>query len=262
MTDAPRKKIFFERIRIGCLLSLLLFCCPSPTKADQFPDKILLRPDFNLSRSIELREKLRQITGWEDLGFDENGALIPGGEKTVGGSPTARKLLTEAARGENVIVLEDASNRQDIAFCSVVEGRWKTDVANKPPVFIILIDFADFAHVTGDKAALAAFNEGWGVLHEIEHVIHDAADTSRLGELGDCEGLINLMRRECGLAERADYFFTLFPGSSDSGFMTKVVRLAFDITRPGTNKKKRFWLVWDARLVGGVDQQKSVVARL
>ena len=114
----------------------------------------------------------------------------------------------------------------------------------------------------GDKAALAAFNVGWGVLHEIEHVTHDSVDPGKLGEAGECEELINRMRRECGLAERADYYFTFAPGAMESAFMTKFVRIAFDLEHPETNKKERHWLIWDARLVGGLDEQRLLAARL
>lgn len=261
MSNVPRQTIFFKRFKGFCLLGLLLLCCPLLSKANQSTAKIFIRPETSLSHRIELREKLRQITGWLSLDFDENGALSPGVEKAVGGSETARELLTEAASGDNVIVLEDASNRQDVVFCRVVEGRWKTDAANKPHAFVVMIDFADFSHVMGDRIALGAFNVGWGVLHEIEHVVHDSIDPTGSGSVGDCESLINQMRRECGLAERAEYHFTLLPVTNDGDFKTKFVRLAFDLMRPGANKKERHWLIWDAKLVGGLDEQKSLLAR-
>lgn len=61
------------------------------------------------------------------------------------------------------------------------------------------------------------------MLHEINHVIHDSVDAERAGEAGECEDLINRMRRECGLAERAEYYFTLLPGTTDSSFKTGLV---------------------------------------
>lgn len=262
MSNEPRRAIIFRIIKAGCLLGLLLFCCSLPARANQATSKIFCRPELASVRRVELAEKLRRITGWQGLGFDENGALHLGDEKTVGGSQTARELLKAAMIGKNVIVLEDASNRQDVVFCQVIDGRWKTEAANQPPVFIIQIDFADFSHVMGDKAALDAFNVGWGVLHEFEHVVHDSVDAGRLGEAGECESFINRMRGECGLAERAEYYFTLFPGTSDSDFKTQFVRLAFDLARPGANRKERHWLIWDARLVGGLDEQKALLARM
>jgi hypothetical protein len=39
------------------------------------------------------------------------------------------------------------------------------------------------------------------------------------------------------------------------------VRLAFDRVEAGANKKKRYWVIWDAALVGGLDEQRQVAAR-
>ncbi|MGA9996149.1 MAG: hypothetical protein WBP93_12095 [Pyrinomonadaceae bacterium] len=223
---------------------------------------MFIRPELEISRRNELAEKLRQITGWPGLKFDENGVLRPGNEGPAGGSPTARSLLAEALSGRNVIILEDASNSHDVVFCRVIKGRWKSGKENLPPAYVVQIDFADFSHLTGDESALAAFNVGWGVMHEIEHVVHDSADAKRQGEAGECEELINRMRRECGLAERSDYYFTLMPGATRSDFKTKFVRIAFERQTSQSKSKKRYWLIWDAEFVGGVDEQKLLAARL
>jgi len=185
-----------------------------------------------------------------------------GGEMEAhGGSRAARELLAAAAEGRALMLLEDASHRADVVFARVNPGRWTKDGAQKPPVYVILIDFADFQHVIGDEAARAAFNEGWAVLHEIAHVVHDSADAEEgANEPGACETLINRMRRECGLAERAEYFFDLFPGQERTAFTTRLVRLAFDLQTPQL-KKKRYWLMWDANLVGGIEASKQIAAR-
>ncbi|MCA1615561.1 MAG: hypothetical protein LC800_15965 [Acidobacteria bacterium] len=103
----------------------------------------------------------------------------------------------------------------------------------------------------GDKAARAAFDVGWGVLHEIDHVVNNTADSTGVGAVGECEDSINRMRRERGLAERAEYLFTYLPGSEDSDFKTRYVRLAFE-RRGEKDKRKRHWLYWEAALVGGL----------
>ncbi len=74
-------------------------------------------------------------------------------------------------------------------------------------VHVVQIDFTDFRQVPGDKEALAAFDVGWAVLHEIDHVISDSADPITQDVAGDCEGHINQMRRELGLPVRSNYFF-------------------------------------------------------
>ncbi len=262
-----RNKILQEKLSatfktFGLSALIVLCCCWLPARAAQTSFSIVCRPELASSHRKELASKLRAITGWRDLEFNEDGALILGENEKDGGSQTARELLTSAVNGRNIMVLEDASNRTDVVFCRVVEGRWANDAARlKPPVYIILIDFADFSHVMGDKAALAAFNVGWGVLHEIEHVVNDSVDPERPGSAGLCEELINRMRRECGLAERAEYFFTFLPGTETSAFMTRFVRIAFDRQHPEANKRKRYWLVWDASLVGGLIEQQQLFAR-
>ncbi|MBA3805756.1 MAG: hypothetical protein H0X14_08615 [Acidobacteria bacterium] len=244
-----------------CLINLLVFACAFTIKAEETSSNILCRPELAPSRRSELADKLRAITGWRDLGFDQNGALRPGRAQSSGGSPTARDLLGAAVTGKNVLILEDASNRSDVVFCRVNPGRWTKDAAQRPPAYVILIDFADFSRITGDRAALAAFNVGWGLLHEIDHVVHDSVDPQRIGEAGECEDLINRMRRECGLAERVEYYFTLVPGTTASAFMTRLVRLAFEQRTPEQNKKKkRYWLVWDASLVGGFSEDNKIAA--
>lgn len=255
-------RITFSLIKACCLLNILVFGCAISTSADQMPSRVFIRPKLEISRRNELAEKLRLITGWPGLKFDENGALRLGATNPTGGSQTARELLAESVSGQNVIILEDTSNSQNVVFCRVIKGRWKNDKDNLPPAYVVQIDFADFSRLMGDENALAAFNVGWGVLHEIEHVVHDSVDATRQGEAGECEGLINQMRRECGLAERADYYFNFLPGTTRSDFKTKFVRIAFDRQKPQSKSKKRYWLVWDAELVGGMDEQKFLAARL
>jgi hypothetical protein len=210
---------------------------------------ILCRDEVGAGRRRELAEQLRAITGWPGLRFDGDGALRTGDAPPEGGSAKARELLTSARTGRNLIVIEDASGRDDVVFGRVVEARPK---GAGPPAFVVQVDFSDFSQVVGDAEALAAFNAGWVALHEISHVTHDAADAARPGEAGECEALVNLMRRECGLAVRAEYHFHLFPGHDGGEFRTRFVRLAFEREHPATNKKRRLYLMWDAASVGGL----------
>jgi len=252
---------FLSPAKIGCLLFLCTLSLTLPAQAAApKPSNIISRPELGSIRRDELARRLREITGWPDLQFDADGALRFG-QPVSGGSRAARELLTAAAAGPHLIVLEDASNRENVVFCRVVEGRWARAAEAKPRVQIILIDFADFTHVRGDKAALLAFNSGWGVLHEIAHVVHDAGDAEHEGEAGECEKLINSMRRECGMAERAEYFYTLLPGLETSDFKTRFVRLAFEERESATKRKQRYWLIWDMRVVGGVDETARQLTR-
>jgi hypothetical protein len=240
-----------------CLCVLLASCVPVLAEPGRHQTKIICRDEVAVSRRKELADKLRTITGWTDLGFDNGGSLQPGINPPIEGSETARVLLGNALTGANIFILEDASNRADVVFSKVVPGRWKSNDSQGPPVFVVLIDFADFDHLTGDRPALAAFDVGWGVLHEIDHVVNDLKDSNMLGQVGDCEGQVNEMRRELRLPERSEYFFTFFPHSEQSDFSTRYVRLAFD-HKDGARKPHRYWLIWNAVLVGGLDDSKQI----
>jgi hypothetical protein len=103
-------------------------------------------------------------------------------------------LLAEAVAGPSLIVLEEASSRSDVAFCRVVRGRWVRGESNKPPAFVVLIDFTDFHQLSGDAEARAAFDVGWGLLHEIDHVVKDSEDARDAKVVGECEDHNNRMR--------------------------------------------------------------------
>jgi hypothetical protein len=228
--------------------------------AEQNHSNVVCREELSPAHREELATKLQKITGFSSLKFDREGTLRQGNSEPVGGSAIARELVASAIHGRKVVVIEDASHRSDVAFCRVIPGRWKTNAASAPPAFVVQIDFADFEQVVGDEQALEAFNVGWGFLHELDHVVNDDADATSLGETGECEAHINQMRRECNLPERADYFSTLLPLTTDSAFMNRFVRLAFEQQLPA-NKKKRYWVVWDANVVGGLEQNQIAALR-
>lgn len=251
-------------VRAACVAAIILPFCSSESsnsiKAADSQSHILARDNISSARRKELAAKLRRITGWSDLEFDRNGGLHGGHRAAIGGSKTAREFVATVMRGPTVVVLEDASQSADVAFCRVNPGRWTRETAGKPAAYVVQIDFSDFEQVTGDKRALAAFDVGWGLLHELDHVINDSRDASTLEEAGECETHINQMRRECNLPERASYYFTPLPLTSEPVFITRLVRLEFEQEQAPPNKKKRYWLVWDANAVGGLDAQKQIAS--
>jgi hypothetical protein len=216
------------------------------TFAAEGASRVVLRPEVSRTHRDELVARLRVITGWPSLNFDGNGLLRFHDDQTTGGSQSARKLLAEAIAGTNLIVLEDASSRSDVAFCRVVRGRWRQGESSRPPAYVVLIDFTDFHRLIGDAEARAAFDVGWGVLHEIDHVVRDSEDASDAKMTGECEDHINQMRLEVGLPVRVDYFFTPAYLKADANFNSRYVRLSF------ARDAKRYWLVWDATTVGGL----------
>src|ERR1051325_6826090 len=225
------------------------------TLASGGESRVMLRPEVSRAHREELVVRLRLITGFNNLSFDSNGSLHLGDQQTTGGSESARLLLAEAIAGPNVIVVEDASSRSDVAFCRVVQGRWVRGESNKPRAFVVLIDFTDFHQLSGDAEARAAFDVGWGLLHEIVHVVKDSDDPRDAKTAGECADHINRMRVEIGLPVRVDYFFSRTYLKTDSNFSARYVRLSFK------RQAKCYWLVWDATTVGGLlgDSQRALV---
>lgn len=222
---------------------------------------VMLKPNVPRAHREELIARLRVITGLTDLRFDSDGSLRFDINHTDRGSKSARELLSQAINGANVIILEDASSRSDVAFCRVVPGRWLRGESTKPPVYVVLIDFTDFHQLTGDAEARAAFDAGWGVLHEINHVVSGSEDAKDPKSIGECEDHINEMRLEVDLPIRVDYFFSRAYFKSDANFKARYVRLSFERRDQSSLQTKRYWLVWDAAIVGGLsgDSQRALV---
>ena len=262
MLPRPRGIFFSVTPRVRWLVGILLLLSPTELLAQQNRNHIVIREDLSPAHREQLATKLRSITGFPELKFDDHGILREGSRSPVGGSESARELVANTISGRNVVVIEDASNRSEVAFCRVIPGRWKKNAASSPPVFVVQIDFADFDQLVGDERALEAFNVGWGLLHELDHIVSDSPDATSLDETGECEAHINQMRRECNLPQRLAYFSTLLPLGTDSDFTTRFVRLAFEEQQqPPANKKKRYWVIWDANVVGGLEPNQIAALR-
>lgn len=250
MQGKTQRRVVSAFATTGFLCVILVVCSLPILGSTGSNNRVICSEKLSLSRREILTDKLREITGLQ-VGFAENGALSLTSSVTQHGSQTARDLISKALRGTNVIVLEDASDRVDVVFSRVVFAEWKQRDSQLPPAFVVLIDFADFEHLLGDREALKAFDVGWAFLHELDHVVNDSADTHNANDPGDCEDHINVMRKELNLPLRAEYFFKLLP-HSHSDFRTRFVRLPFDQTENTTNKRRRYWVMWDAALVGGL----------
>jgi len=252
-----RNFLFTKTLRCGALLICLL----GPAISVLGGSNVVIRENVSAARREELASKLRAITGLRRLVFDKFGLLQLGTDQDNRGSQSARDLLVHAVEGNKVIVVEDASSRADVAFCRVVPGRWLSANGNKLPAYVVLIDFSDFRQIIGDNEARAAFDVGWGFLHELDHVVAESRDPDEQGDIGECEAHINEMRREIGLPQRVDYFFTESSLRVDPNFGTRLVRLAFAQYDNGRSRIRRYWLTWDSRVVGGliVNGQTAVV---
>lgn len=238
--------------QISHSLAAILFIVVFTTVVFASETRVIARRSVSERHRAELENKLRLITGWRDLRFASDGSLVLGTSRTSIGSSIARDLLKRTVSGERVILLEDATGRKDVAFCRVDATAWVNDLPGDQSVFVVLIDFADFKQISGDRQARAAFDVGWALLHEIDHVVEDSADAEYVDETGECESHINKMRQELGLPVRTDYYFSFLPVRSDSSLISKFVRLGFDYQDRTSGKTKRYWLLWDAVVVGGL----------
>jgi len=260
MLSKPRRtNLSLNYARAGGLLLTLCFCSTALSAelsgSKRLAGVVICRTELDRNRREELAVKLRKISGWPDLNFD-GGILRQGSRDFIGGSKTARELLTKVILGANAVVLEDVSRNSDVVFMRVVSGKWEH--ANGPPAFLVQIDFADFDYVIGDERALEAFDVGWALLHELDHIANDSQDANAFGETGECESRINQMRVECNLPQRIDYFYTFSPLTRNTTYAARLVRLAFEERGPASRKKRRLWIVWDARLVGGLNSQREL----
>jgi len=169
------------------------------------------------------------------------------------GQPGSGKLdFNSASKDAMAGRLRDALARNGVPMAEPQLQKLVADILNfrdTPPRSGLI---ADFNQLIGDVEALEAFNVGWAFLHELDHVVNDSSDNAGLDETGECESHINAMRRECGLPSRAEYFFKFFPAADQSDFRTRFVRIAFDKTDAKTNKRHRYWVTWDAVIVGGL----------
>ena len=229
--------------------------------ASERVSRVMLKPEVSRAHREELVTRLRAITGLASLKFDNGGSLHLDGEPAARGSQSARALLSQAINGQNFIIIEDASSRSDVAFARVVRGRWLRGESTNPPAYVVLIDFTDFHRLSGDAEARAAFDVGWGLLHEVDHVVSNSEDAEDQTAPGECENHINRMRREVGLPIRVDYFFSRAYLKADANFSTRYVRLSFERRDELSLQTKRYWLVWDAATVGGLlgDGQRALV---
>jgi hypothetical protein len=237
--------------KLQAFVPLLILAAATQTLLASETPKIVVRKSIPQQHRSELENKLRRITGWQDLLFSTDGVLIGISGRHDAGSQTARELLTKTNEGDRVVLLENATGRRDVAFCRVVRGALNGLTPSSHDVYVVLIDFDDFKQVSGDSQARASFDVGWAVLHEIDHVAEESLDPQDANGIGECEANINRMREELGLPLRTDYYFSFLPQRSDSGVISKFVRLGFQY-RDVTGKTKHYWLLWDATLVGGL----------
>src|SRR5918997_3903828 len=101
---------------------VVLSVCAFPVFASN-SDNVVVRKNVSKADREELAQRLRTITGWSSLDFNDDGALRVGDAGARGGSKGAPDLLNKSFSGKRVILFEDASSRKDVVFCRVVLGK-------------------------------------------------------------------------------------------------------------------------------------------
>lgn len=201
---------------------------------------------------------LRDKTGLLEMRFDENGFLTLGDQtKFSGGSAIARGLLDAAAAMAHAVELESHMYSSKVAFARLAEPisyRHYTSGA-KIDAFPLEIDFSDFSKLRGDHRALAAFDLGFVILHELGHAalgLRDAASDPQ--GLGECEALINRIRRELNLPERQTYIAQTYTTPTPTRVSTRFAELVFAraIEKQGQTRIEKFNLRWEASIVGPI----------
>jgi len=170
---------------------------------------------------VRLVEGLRSKTGWQELGFDGEGFLQLGDRSRVhGGSKTARELILAAMTSHDSFELRASNRDGSVAFAQIQPIQVRLDAeGRRSEIWVISIDFADFAELRGGPETLAAFDPAMNLLHELAHAVLGLRDNyDETDSLGDCERFTNRIRFELGLPERLQYRAqnsrTVLPGST------------------------------------------------
>ncbi|HZS07280.1 MAG TPA: hypothetical protein VFD58_20755 [Blastocatellia bacterium] len=186
-----------------------------------------------------LATRLRQITGWKGLRFINGGELATGDIfVTEGGSALARRVLLKALRSGRRFVIEDHSGSPLVNFGQLDQGTDYEDVKNHIRLIIwrVRLDFQDFREMQASPPVREAFDPGLTLLHELLHGL-GYRDTKVVGEIGECEQIINRIRTELGLPLRHQYHGEIIRLSPH----ITSVRLRFNIPMQGDNEGRIRW---------------------
>lgn len=198
--------------RLVSMVVGLCWLCFS-TQAHAYDRRYQFHPGLRISQTKpptdrELTGLIRELSALSGLRLkvSEDGTIhyeLP----FVGGSAIARELLVKAIDGSDSFSVESANRSQQIAFAQIESTTTYKNGTNPPQTeWVIRIDFADFAQVRGDAAAIRAFNPATNVMHELTHAILKLPDpVSSNDPIGQCERHLNLVRAELGLPLREHY---------------------------------------------------------
>lgn len=185
-----------------------------------------------------LTRSLGRITGWKRIQFSAHGMLVLDEmTETTYGSPIARQILTQVLRSGSAFLIEDHSRSHAVDFGQLDEGTVYEDGERRFMIWRVRVDFDDFRQMQAPTTVRAAFDEGFMLLHEMLHGL-GLKDTTRVGEVGECESVLNRARAELGLPLRDDYFGQAFRLTQN----VVSARLRFKSRKQGSTKWKWHYL--------------------
>jgi len=247
-----------------------IFSTPPATAGDTFRYRGGLRNSLgvhklNAKQLDAVLRSLRDKTGLIEMRFDENGFLTLGDQtKFSGGSAIARALLDAAVTMSKAVDLESHMYSSKVAFARLAEPLAYRNFLSgaKIDVFPLEIDFSDFSKLRGDRPALAAFDLGFVILHELGHAalgLRDGAGDPQ--GPGECEAVINRIRRELNLPERQTYVAQAHTAASFTPTLgsTKLAELTFAraVEKDGRVQIEKFNLWWEAFIVGPITEAED-----
>jgi hypothetical protein len=252
-----------------------IFSAPPATAGDPFRYRGGLRNSPGV-RKLDAKQleavltSLRDKAGLIEMRFDENGFLTLGDRtKFSGGSASARALLDAAATMGHAVDLESHKYSSKVAFARLANPSAYQQYSSgaKIDVFPLEIDFSDFSKLRGARPALAAFDLGFVILHELGHAAlglrDDPGDSQGPGE---CEALINRIRRELNLPERQTYLAQTHtaPNFTPSRGSSKLAELTFarTVEKQGRMQIEKFNLWWEALIVGPIIETEDRGSRI
>ena len=260
---ARRNRVYVIAVAFAALCSI--FSAPPATAGDPFRYRGGLRNGLgvhklNAKQMDAVLRSLRDKTGLIEMRFDENGFLTLGDQtKFSGGSAIARALLEAAVTMGAAVDLESHMYSSKVAFARLAEPLTYRNYSSgaKIDVFPLEIDFSDFSKLRGDRQALAAFDLGFVILHELGHAALSLRDGAGDPQgPGECEGLINRIRRELNLPERQSYVAQVHMAASFTPTIssTQFAELTFArmVEKQGRMQIEKFKLRWEAFIVGPI----------
>lgn len=250
------KKVIFVLAAV-CLLSQAVFSAEPNNDVWRFRAGVRNSVGNGKLKPLELErllDSLRRKTGFQQMQFDDAGFLVLGDRsRFAGGSEAARNLLAIAVDGRQAFDLKANNNSPAVAFACLSAGYVQTSFQTKAQIEIweLHLDFADFAELRGDRKTLAAFDPGLAALHELAHGVLGLRDAiGQAAELGECDAMINQIRRELGLPERLGYSARVILDVTGVG-AKGVAELVFTLERVKEDRleTKRLFLRWETKRV-------------